>query len=220
MLHGYRDRVHAGRVLARLLASYAGADTLVLALPRGGVPVAHEIARDLGAPLDLMIVRKLGAPGQPELAVGAIAMGGVRVMNPHIMRDYPAMEIERVARRESAELERRVQAYRGSRPLPEVRGKKVILVDDGLATGATMRAAIAALRTQGPAEIVVAVPVAPSETVTLLQGEADAVICPLVSDTFFSIGAWYDDFSQVSDEEVVELLRGAWAGASSPSVPS
>jgi putative phosphoribosyl transferase len=208
-----KDRTQAGALLAQALQDYAGRnDTLVLALPRGGVPVAFEIVKAIHAPLDLMLVRKLGTPGQEELAMGAIAPGGVRVLNPEIVAQLGISdeEIEAVAARERAELERRQRAYRGDRPEPEVRGRCVIVVDDGLATGATMRTAIKALRQRHPAQIVVAVPVAPKETIATLRGEADDVICLATPAPFWAIGGWYEYFPQTSDAEVKSLLALAW----------
>jgi putative phosphoribosyl transferase len=208
-----KDRVQAGSLLARVLRHYAGReDVLVLALPRGGVPVAFEIVKAIRVPLDLMLVRKLGTPGQEELALGAIAPGGVRVLNPEIVRQVGVTEgeIEEVATRERAELERRQRAYRGDRPEPEVRGQCVILVDDGLATGATMRTAIKALRQRHPARIVVAVPVAPRETIATLRGEVDEVVCLATPAPFWAIGGWYEYFPQTSDTEVKALLARAW----------
>jgi putative phosphoribosyl transferase len=208
-----RDRTAAGRALGQALAAYAPRDdVIVLALPRGGVPVGYEAAEAIGADLDLMLVRKLGTPGQPELAMGAIASGGARVLNQEII---DALSIDEailgdVARREQRELERRQRAYRGDRPLPELRAQCIILVDDGIATGATMRAAIAALRQQEPARIVVAVPVAPSDTVARLRREADEVVCLETPAPFVAIGRWYQDFPQLSDEDVRNLLSRAW----------
>lgn len=206
------DRVAAGRALAELLAGQGGPETLVLALPRGGVPVAFEVAEALGCPLDLMLVRKLGVPGHSELAMGAIASGGVRVLNEDILRSLGIgeVEIEAVERREAEELARRERVYRGERAAPEVRGKRVILVDDGIATGATMRAAVQAVRKLGAAHVTVAVPVGAQETLAVLRHEADEVICPLVPEPLWAIGRWYRDFSQTSDEEVIDLLRRAW----------
>lgn len=207
------DRTQAGRLLARALRHYSGRDdVIVLALPRGGVPVAFEVVQAINAPLDLMLVRKLGTPGQEELAMGAIASGGVRVLNPDIVRSLRISEavIETVVRRERKELERRQQAYRGDRPPPSVEGRCVILVDDGLATGATMRTAVKALRQQQPARIVVAVPVAPVETIEVLRGEADEVVCLATPEPFFAIGRFYLHFPQTSDEEVKDLLARAW----------
>ncbi len=208
-----KDRMTAGRALAKAMANYHDRrDLLVLALPRGGVPVAFELAEALNAPLDLMLVRKLGSPGQRELAMGAIASGGVRVLNEELVSYLHVSEetLEEVAASEQKELERREQAYRGDRPWPKIAGKCVILVDDGVATGATMRVAIKALRKQNPGELVVAVPVAPPDTVHVLRKEADDVVCLATPEPFAAIGLWYVNFSQVSDEEVTELLRRAW----------
>ncbi|SDN62639.1 phosphoribosyltransferase [Pseudomonas jinjuensis] len=207
------DRSAAGKALAQLLEAYRGrADVIALALPRGGVPVAYEIATELAVRLDLMLVRKLGVPAYPELAMGAIASGGVRVLNEDVVHMHGIGErtIESVARKENAELQRRELAYRGERPAPELRGQQVILVDDGLATGATMRSAVQAVRQQAPARIVVAVPVAPPDTVAVLRGEVDEVVCPFTPELFMAIGRWYLDFSQTSDREVVDLLQRAW----------
>jgi putative phosphoribosyl transferase len=209
----YKNRTEAARVLTELLTRYAGrADLFVLGLPRGGVPIAYEIARTLEAPLDLMLVRKLGLPGQEELAMGAIAMGGIRVLNAEVVEGLgvPAAVIDKVAAAELRELQRRERAYRGDRPVPDLAGQCVILVDDGLATGATMRAAIAAVRRHTPACVVVAVPVAPAATVVSLLQEADDVVCPATPEPFFGIGQWYEDFAQVTDEEVCQLLERAW----------
>lgn len=209
----FEDRVQAGRMLAAALRSYCGrADVLVLALPRGGVPVACEIAEALGAEVDLMIVRKLGTPGQEELAMGAIASGGIRVLNADVIASLGIGEgaIERAAARESREIERREHAYRGSRPRPVIAGKCVILVDDGVATGATMRAGIAGLRQQKPAKIVIAVPVAPPDTVEQLRAEADEVVCLAMPELFRAIGQWYVAFPQLTDAEVRERLARSW----------
>ena len=209
----YKDRFQAGRALAEALQAYANRpDVLVLALPRGGVPVAYEVAKALKAPLDLMLVRKLGVPSHEELAVGAIATGGIRVLNAEVVEGLaiPEAEIEQIAAAELRELRRRERAYRGARPQAEVQGRCVILVDDGLATGATMQAAIAALQQQRPAEIVVAVPVAPSEAVALLRAQADAVICPAMPEPFLAVGRWYEDFTQITDAEVRDLLGRIW----------
>lgn len=210
----YRNRVHAGQVLAAMLLRAPGRSegALVLAIPRGGVPVAYEVATALGAELDLLLVRKLGAPSQPELAMGAIATGGARVINEDVVSalgiTYPA--IEAAVRRERAELDRRQREYRGDRPLPHVVGRVVIAVDDGLATGASMRVAVAALRQQRPARIVVAVPVAPPDTVRVLAREADEVVCPATPQSFFGVGQWYENFDQTTDEEIREILEKAW----------
>jgi putative phosphoribosyl transferase len=208
----FRDRTEAGRRLAEKLTRYADRpDVLVLALPRGGVPVAYEVARALHAPLDVFLVRKLGLPGHEELAMGAIATGGIRVLNPDVVHtlQVPQEVIDEVADREQAELERRQRDYRDERPLPEVRGKTVILVDDGLATGSTMRAAVAALRRQQPARIVVAVPIGAASTCEDLRDEADETVCARTPEPFYAVGLWYQDFSQTTDEEVRELLQRA-----------
>lgn len=208
----FADRVEAGRLLAEQLAAYARRpDVIVLALPRGGVPVGYEIATRLDVPLDIFLVRKLGAPGQPELAMGAIATGGARVLNDEVIR-YLAVSpdvIEAVAHAEQIELARREHAYRGDRPTPDLHDRVVILVDDGLATGSSMRAAIAAVRTQGPARVVVAVPVAARETCEELKREVEEVVCLRTPEPFSAVGLWYDDFSQTGDEEVRELLQRA-----------
>jgi putative phosphoribosyl transferase len=212
----FKNRSEAGRLLAEALKSYGGhTDVLILALPRGGLPVAFEVAQVLGAPLDLMLVRKLGVPGQEELAMGAIATGGIKFLNQEFVKrlKIPEIALEAVASRERKELERREQAYRGDRPVPEIGNRRVILVDDGLATGATMRAAVLALRQQQPAKIIIGVPVAPPDTVEELRREADEVICLATPEPFFAIGEWYMDFSQTSDEEVRELLARAWMQA-------
>jgi predicted phosphoribosyltransferase len=208
----FKDRRDAGKQLAQELTAYAGRpDVIVLALPRGGVPVAYEVARALNAPLDIFIVRKLGLPGHEELAIGAIASGGVRVLNEDIVRalNIPEAVIESIARRELQELERRERTYRGNRPPPEVRGRTVILVDDGLATGASMRAAVAALRAQNPARIVVAVPTAAPETCEAFESEVDEIVCAMTPEPFYGVGRWYEDFSQTTDEEVRALLEEA-----------
>ncbi|HEU0080212.1 MAG TPA: phosphoribosyltransferase [Longimicrobiaceae bacterium] len=208
----FADRAEAGRLLAGALREYAGRpDVVVLALPRGGVPVAYEVARALGAPLDVFLVRKLGVPGPEARALGAIASGGVRVLNPEVVGalGIPGRAIDAVAAREGEELERRERAYRGERPPPEVRGRTVVLVDDGLATGSTMRAAVAALRIQGPARLVVAVPVGAAESCDALRGEVDDLVCTATPEPFYAVGLWYRDFSQTTDGEVRELLARA-----------
>ena len=208
-LRPFRDRSEAGRLLASKLAAYVNhPDVLVLALPRGGVPVAYEVARALGAPLDVFLVRKLGVPGHEELAMGAVATGGVRVLNDQVVRalHIPDYVIDAVAAREQQELARRERLYRGGRPPPDVRGRTVILVDDGLATGATMHAAIKALRQLQPARLVVAVPTAAPETCEALRAEVDEVICAITPEPFYAVGLWYEDFSQTTDEEVRDLL--------------
>ena len=211
----YRDRHDAGRQLGLELKRRLGTldDVIVLALPRGGVPVAFHVAEQLGAPLDLFIVRKLGVPGHEELAMGAIASGGVRVMNESVMRQLriPESMVDAVAQRELAELQRRERAYRGDRPPLDVRGKSVILVDDGLATGSTMRAAVQALKKMQPHAIVVAVPVAARETCAALRREVDDVVCLRTPEPFDAVGLWYEDFSQTTDDEVHELLERAGA---------
>ena len=210
----FRDRREAGRQLAEKLTAYANRpDVLVLALPRGGVPVAYEVARTLGAPLDVFVVRKLGVPGYEELAMGAVATGGVRVLNDQLVErlGIPEQLIDAVAARERQALARRERLYRGSRPPPDVRGRTVILVDDGLATGATMYAAIEALRKQNPGRIVVAVPTASPDTCEEMKKKADDVICAVTPEPFHAVGRWYQVFSQTTDEEVAELLAQASA---------
>ena len=209
----FRDRREAGRFLAGRLMAYAGKpDVLVLALPRGGVPVAFEVARALHAPLDVFIVRKLGVPEHEELAFGAIASGGVRVLNEMVnVLDLSHDTIEAVITREEQELERRERIYRGDRPAPDVRGHTIVLVDDGLATGSSMRAAVAALRQEGPRRIIIAVPVAAPETCDALQDEADEIVCVQKPKSFYAVGFWYNDFSQTPDEEVHDLLEQAAA---------
>ena len=205
----FRDRKQAGQLLARSLARYAKrSDVIVLALPRGGVPVAFEVARELQVPLDVFLVRKLGVPGQPELAMGAIASGGVRVLDAELARrcGVSRAEIDRVQAREFEELLRRERAYRGGRPAPEVAGRTVVLVDDGVATGSSLKAAIAALRRRVPAAIVAAVPVAPPSTVHELSSLADEVVCVDTPVPFYAVGNFYEDFSPTEDEEVRELL--------------
>lgn len=208
----FRDRAEAGRMLAKKLMKYAGRpDVLVLALPRGGVPVAYEVARALHAPLDIFLVRKLGLPGREELAMGAIASGGVLVLNNDVVRalNIPEHVMQSVAEEERQELQRRERLYRGDQPAVNVRGRTVILIDDGLATGSSMRAAMAALRQQVPARIVIAVPVGPPETCAEFQGEADGAVCALTPEPFYAVGLWYQNFSQTTDEEVRELLERA-----------
>jgi putative phosphoribosyl transferase len=205
----YRDRLEAGRILATKLTAYADRkDVVVLALPRGGVPVAFEVAEALQAPLDVFVVRKLGVPGHEELAMGAIATGGMYIVNEHVvhMLAIPDSVIEEVAEREQKELERREQLYRDDLPPPDVRDRTIILVDDGLATGSTMRAAVAALRKQHPAHIVVAVPVAAPVVRDEFKAEVDEIVCASTPEPFFGVGYWYEDFSQTSDEEVHDLL--------------
>jgi len=205
----YIDRTYAGQVLAKELILYTkNPNVIVLALPRGGVPVGYEIAKLLSVPLDVFIVRKLGVPGHEELAMGAIATGGVSVFNEEILTEIsiPKEEIDRVIQAELNELKRREIAYRGERPFPNLKGKTIILVDDGIATGATMRAAIKALRLQGSANIVVAVPVSAPDSLKMIMQLADKIVCPLTPPHFYAVGAWYENFPQTSDEEVFELL--------------
>ena len=208
----FRDRQDAGRQLAERLGDFAGrGDTLVLALPRGGVPVGYEVARALRAPLDIFLVRKLGVPAHEELAMGAIASGGVRVLNEDVVRGLGISQtvIDRVSAEEEVELLRREREYRDDRPPPQVAGRAVILVDDGLATGSTMRAAVEALRQQGPAQIVVAVPVGAPETCAAMNLVADSTVCAYMPDRFAAVGLWYEDFSQTTDDEVRALLAAA-----------
>jgi predicted phosphoribosyltransferase len=210
----FENRIEAGKKLAEKLRMYADQpDTLVLALPRGGVPTAYAVAETLHIPLDVFLVRKLGVPGNEELAMGAIASGGVRVLNQDVVSylNIPAAAIEEVSAREMKELERRERAYRGHRSQPEISGKTIILVDDGMATGTTMRAAVAALREHQPKRIVVAVPVAARTTCEAFEGMADDIVC-ICDDTpesFFAVGLWYEDFTQTTDEEVREYLSRA-----------
>jgi putative phosphoribosyl transferase len=208
----YRNRIDAGRKLAQELVHYKDQpNVIVLALPRGGVPIGFEVAQALHAPLDIFLVRKLGVPGHEELAMGAIASGGVRVMNEQVMRMLPIPQktVEAVAAEEERELARRERLYRDGRAAPDVRGKTVILVDDGLATGSTMRAAVMALRQLGPERIVVAVPVGSPDTCEEFQREADEAVCASTPDPFYAVGYWYADFEQTTDEEVRELLARA-----------
>lgn len=204
------DRRHAGRVLASRLTKYAGRnDVVVLGLPRGGVPVAYEVASALGAPMDVFLVRKLGTPGHRELAMGAIASGGIRVINEDVVQWYgiSASAIDRIAREEHEELDRRERAYREDRPVSDLTDKIVIVIDDGLATGSTMRAAAQAVRARRPARTVIAVPVGAPQTCTELSAVADEVICARMPEPFSAVGQWYVNFDQTSDEEVRELLQ-------------
>jgi predicted phosphoribosyltransferase len=210
----FRDRRDAGLRLAAALRSEVGRDVLVLGLARGGVPVAYEVARKLRAPLDVLVVRKLGLPGQEELAMGAIGPGGALVLNDQIVRplQVPQEVIDRVAARERREVERRERAYREGRPMLDVRGRHVVVVDDGLATGASMRAAIDSLRKQGARRITVAVPVGSPESCEDLLADADDVLCLTTPESFFAVGSFYEDFSPTSDEEVRDLLSRRFAG--------
>jgi predicted phosphoribosyltransferase len=210
--HIFRDRVEAGKLLADELAHLANQpNVIVLGLPRGGVPVAFEVAKLLHAPLDVFVVRKLGTPGQRELAMGAIASGGVRVLNEEVVRclDIPKEVIDAVAEEEWQELRRRELAYRGSYSEPQVRGKTVILIDDGVATGSTMRAAIQALKAQKPAKLIVGVPTAATSTCHELRAEVDGFVALITPEPFYGVGQWYEDFGQTSDAEVTELLKRA-----------
>jgi len=210
MAERFANRREAGAALARALAPLVeGEDAIVLALPRGGVPVGYEIARAIGAPLDVLVVRKLGVPWHEELAMGALASGGLRVLVPSVVNALgvsPA-EVERVTAAEADELARRESSYREGRPFPTLRDRTVILVDDGLATGASMEAAVAAVRTAEPARVIVAVPVAPIEAVARMREIADDVVCLATPEPFEAVGLWYDDFSQTTDDEVRALLR-------------
>jgi putative phosphoribosyl transferase len=206
----FRDRTEAGELLASKLLQYAGRpDVQVLALPRGGVPVALEVAKALKAPLDVFVVRKLGVPGHEELAMGAVASGGVRVLNRDVIESLriPRAMIEAVSAQELQELSRRERLYRDDRPPPQIRNHRVILVDDGLATGSTMRAAVAALRKLHPSKIIVAVPAAAPSTCDEFRSEVDEIVCAETPQPFYAVGAWYEDFSQVSDDQVRKMLE-------------
>lgn len=207
-----KNRVQAGKELAKQLENYKNRDdVIVLALPRGGVPVGFEISKALHVPLDIFLVRKIGVPDQPELAMGAIAMGGIKVFNPSIVNSLRISEamIQAVVDVETKEMQRRNDVYRQGRPPPDVRNKIVILVDDGLATGATMRAAVVAIKSQQPAAIIIAVPVSAYETYLEFQKQVDKIICLMTPEPFYSISLWYEDFPQTEDEEVQELLADA-----------
>ena len=219
----FRDRAEAGRRLAAELHGYAGRDdVVVLALPRGGVPVAAEVARELGAPLDVFLVRKIGLPGHEEFAMGAIASGGVAMINEHVVRTYGVSraQIDAVVARERQELERRERRYRGDNLIPSLAGKVVILVDDGLATGSSMRAAVEAVRGLGPAKIIVAVPIAPAETCEALAPVVDRVVCALTPEPFYAVGLWYQDFSQTTDDEVIHILQSVRTDAGGARPPN
>jgi putative phosphoribosyl transferase len=203
----FADRAEAGRRLAGELPTLER--PIVLGLPRGGVVVAAAVASAIGAPLDVFVVRKLGLPAQPELAMGAVASGGVQVLNEDVLREasVPAVVLEEVTTRERAAVEARELSYRGDRPAPQLGARDVVLVDDGLATGATMRAAVAAVRAHDPSRVLAAVPVAPAETVAVFERDGVEVVCLITPRVFASVGSWYRDFAQVSDEEVIRLLR-------------
>jgi predicted phosphoribosyltransferase len=207
----FRDRADAGRQLAGKLSAYKDMGAYVLALPRGGVPVAYEVARALHAPLDVFVVRKLGVPGHEELAMGAIASGGVRVLNEDTIAQLGIDDatLNAVTQAELEELRRREEAYRDGLPAPHVLGKPVILIDDGLATGASMYAAVLALRARSPSKIIVAVPVAPADTCANIARYVDQMVCAATPEPFRGVGAWYDDFRQVTDDEVRDMLRSA-----------
>jgi predicted phosphoribosyltransferase len=210
MTRPFRDRVDAGQALATHLRKYAARpDVVVLALPRGGVPVGYEVAKALGAPLDVFVVRKLGVPGHEEYAMGAVASGGIRVLSDDVVRELglTQADVERVAARETAELARREQLFRGDRPEPELSGRTVILVDDGLATGSTMKVAVKALTTKKPAAIVVAVPIASADTCREFERDVHEVVCAVTPEPFRAVGLWYQDFSQTTDAEVHDLLE-------------
>jgi putative phosphoribosyl transferase len=215
----FRDRTEAGQRLGARLKEMAIQNPVVLALPRGGVPVGFEVAQALDAPFDVFVVRKLGTPGQEELAMGAIASGGVRVLNEEVVQALAIMpeQIDAIAAREAQELERRERDYRGNREQLDVRGRTVILVDDGLATGSTMRAAVAAVRQRGPEKIIVAVPVAACATCAKLQQEANETVCLYTPLEFYAVGQWYEDFSQVTDDQVRELLQRSASRAQRPA---
>ncbi len=216
---GYKDRPHAGRQLARRLQHYAGEPgAIVLALPRGGVPVAFEVAQALGAELDVLLVRKLGMPHNEEYAMGAIGSGGVRVLQPGVpgLMGVTQEQVDAVTAREQRELERRNRLYRGGRPAPRLAGRCVILVDDGIATGASMLAAVRVVRRQAVARLVVAAPVGAPDTVARLEQEADEVVCPLAPPRFHAVGQYYRAFGQTDDEEVQDLLAQAWARPAAP----
>lgn len=214
----FADRAEGGRVLAAALVGHVPADAVVLGLPRGGIPVAYEVARSFACPLDVLVVRKLGVPGHEELAMGAIASGGARVLNEDVIDDHgiPSAAIERAVARETEELRRREAAYRGDRVPLDLAGRTVVLVDDGLATGATMRVAVLAARAAGASHVVVAVPVAAQDTCVALRQLADEVVCAMTPEPFYAVGAWYHEFSPTSDDEVRGLLDASQAASRPP----
>ena len=222
MRERFQDRIEAGQRLARALMHLRGPDTVVLGVPRGGVIVAAEVARALEAPLDVVLSRKLGAPDQPELAIGAVVSGGQRLLDDTAIRylGVPLEYVERETERQLEEIQRRVELYRGGRPAVDIRGKTVIVVDDGIATGYTVRAALVGLRNQEVGRLVVAVPVAPGSTCEDLRRLADEVVCLNTPDPFVAVGAWYEDFEQNTDGEVIRLLRDLGPGASEQMVTS
>ncbi|MDX1901219.1 MAG: phosphoribosyltransferase [Gammaproteobacteria bacterium] len=206
----YYDRCEAGKILAKQLSEYRNRkDVIVLALPRGGVPVAYEIAKALSVPLDIFIVRKLGVPGHEELAMGAIAMGGVTFFNQDLLDEIviPKSDIERVVQSEKKELERREKKYRGNKAFPELKNKTIILVDDGIATGATIRVAVKALRKYHPISIIIAVPVVATSVYAEIAKSVEKIVCPLIPEYLYAVGTWYETFPQISDEEVFEFIK-------------
>lgn len=205
----FKDRAEAGKKLSMELLEYRGKSSVVLAIPRGGVVVAYEVAKALNAPLDLIVPRKIGAPGNPELAIGAVTEDGTTILNQHLVAELGVSQdyIEREKESEVREIKRRVLAYRGDRPSISLKDKTIILVDDGIATGATVRAAVHSIRRQGASAIVVAVPVGPPDTINSLKREVDKVVCLVAFEPFYAIGQFYEDFAQVSDDEVIRLLR-------------
>ena len=218
----FRDRAEAGRELAGRLATHAADDPIVLALPRGGVAVGYEVAIGVDAPLDVVVARKLGAPQQPELAIGAIAPGGIVILDETTARYLNVSEraLDEMVRREMIEMERRIRLYRGNRPAPDLRGRTVIVVDDGLATGLTARAAVASVRRQGPSSVILASPVCARETAMGLRADVDNAVCLMIPPDFQAVGLWYEDFSQLTDDEVVVLLESARSRNSRDGAPA
>ncbi len=212
----FKNRVHAGQVLSEKLSEYSGKkEVIILALPRGGVPVAFEVSRKLGVEMDLLLVRKLGVPGNEELAMGAIASDNIKVLNEDIIRSLqiPDKKIDQVTASEKKELERRNNIYRANRPIPDLRNRTVILIDDGLATGATMRAAAEAVRTKEPSQIIVAVPTCSPDAYNSLKDVTDEIICAISPEPFFGVGRWYEDFRQVSDKEVCDIMEKVFSSS-------